>query len=180
MAAYVSQRVSSAAWRHHARVTVHAPATAVIEQINPAVGTVEAVDADSCVLTTGADTLQTLAVCLGMLDFDFDFDVTEPEELVTHLRRLAGRYARSTPPTRGAGKNAVTDPAGLFRTQRCWRLVGQGSSGRPGVPDRGWGVECRCSRGRRPCDPDWAPSLWGGAAGCLSGWWVRSSRPVGR
>jgi predicted DNA-binding transcriptional regulator YafY len=95
-AAYVSLRVSSAAWRHHARVTVHAPATAVIEQINPAVGTVEAIDTDSCLLITGADTVQTLAVYLGMLDFDFD--VTEPEELVTHLRRLTDRYARSTPP----------------------------------------------------------------------------------
>ncbi|MEU1036230.1 YafY family protein [Streptomyces mirabilis] len=97
IAAYVSQRVSSAAWRYHARVTVHAPATAVIEQTNPAVGTVEALDADTCVLTTGADTVQTLAVYLGMLDFDFD--VTEPVELVTYLRRLANRYARSTPPT---------------------------------------------------------------------------------
>ncbi|MEV5877375.1 YafY family protein [Streptomyces sp. NPDC052101] len=97
-AAYVSQRVSGAAWRYHTRVIVHAPATAVIERINPAVGTVEALDADTCVLITGADTVQTLAVYLGMLDFDFD--VTEPAELVTHLRRLAGRYARSTPPTR--------------------------------------------------------------------------------
>ncbi|MFJ5076291.1 helix-turn-helix transcriptional regulator [Streptomyces sp. NPDC088553] len=96
VAAYVSRRVSGAAWRHHARVTVHAPAAAVIERINPAVGTVEAVDSDTCVLTTGADTVQTLAVHLGMLDFDFD--VTEPEELVTHLRRLGSRYARSTPP----------------------------------------------------------------------------------
>ncbi|MEV0225801.1 YafY family protein [Streptomyces sp. NPDC050704] len=98
LTAYVSLRVSSAAWRHHARVTVHAPAPAVIEQINPAVGTVEALDADTCVLTTGADTLQTLAAYLGMLDFDFD--VTEPVELVDHLRRLADRYSRSTPPTR--------------------------------------------------------------------------------
>ncbi|WP_327680846.1 helix-turn-helix transcriptional regulator [Kitasatospora sp. NBC_00458] len=96
IAAYVSRRVSSAAWRYHARVTVHAPAAAVIERINPAVGTVEAVDAGTCVLVTGADTVQTLAVYLGMLDLDFD--VTEPAELVVHLRRLADRYARSTPP----------------------------------------------------------------------------------
>ncbi|HEY9368445.1 WYL domain-containing protein, partial [Streptomyces sp.] len=98
LAEYVSRRVSSAAWRYRARVTVHAPATAVIERINPAVGTVEAVDADSCVLTTGADTVQTLAVYLGMLDCDFD--VTEPPELVAHLRGLADRYTRSTPPVR--------------------------------------------------------------------------------
>ncbi|MCX4851497.1 hypothetical protein [Streptomyces sp. NBC_00893] len=75
-------------------MTVHAPASAVIERINPAVGTVEALDADTCVLTTGADTVQTLAVCLGMLDFDFD--VTEPAEPIDHLRRLAECYARST------------------------------------------------------------------------------------
>ncbi|MFI5569442.1 helix-turn-helix transcriptional regulator [Streptomyces sp. NPDC051740] len=98
IAAYLSRRVSSAAWRYRTRVTVRAPAAAVVEKINPAVGTVEAIDADSCVLTTGADTVQTLAVHLGMLDFDFD--VTEPVELVTHLRRLADRYARSTPPAR--------------------------------------------------------------------------------
>lgn len=96
VAAYVSGRVSGAAWRHHARVTVHAPARAVIERINPAVGTVEAVDSQSCVLVTGADTVQTLAVHLALLDFDFE--VTGPEELVLHLRRLADRYARSTPP----------------------------------------------------------------------------------
>ncbi|MFF3957361.1 WYL domain-containing protein [Streptomyces sp. NPDC001890] len=94
VAAYVSRRVSAAAWRHHARVTVHAPASALIERINPGVGIVEALDADTCVLTTGADTVQTLAVHLGTLDFDFD--VTEPPELVDRLRRLAERYARST------------------------------------------------------------------------------------
>ncbi|MFE5805012.1 helix-turn-helix transcriptional regulator [Streptomyces sp. NPDC056491] len=98
LAAYVSRRVSGAAWRYRARVTVHAPAAVVLERINPAVGTVEAIDAGSCVLMTGADTVQTLAVHLGMLDCDFD--VTGPEELVTHLRLLAERCARSTPPLR--------------------------------------------------------------------------------
>ncbi|WP_079007942.1 WYL domain-containing protein [Streptomyces sp. XY431] len=95
-ASYVARRVSGAAWRYHARVEVHAPAAAVIERINPAVGSVEAVDASRCLLTTGADTVQSLAVHLGMLDLDFD--VTEPPELVAHLRRLASRYTRSTPP----------------------------------------------------------------------------------
>lgn len=97
-AAYVSQRVSSAAWRHYARVTVHAPAAAVAARINPAVGAVEALDADTCLLVTGADTVETLAVHLGLLDFDFE--VTGPAELVAHLRRLAGRYTRSTAPAR--------------------------------------------------------------------------------
>lgn len=95
MAAYVSRRVSAAAWRHRARVTVHAPAEAAVERINPAVGVVEAIDATTCVLDTGADSLETLAVHLGMLGHDFD--VTEPPELIAHLRDLAARYGRSTP-----------------------------------------------------------------------------------
>ena len=93
-AAYVSRKVSAAAWRHRARVVVHAPADAVLNRINPAVGTVEAVDEHTCVLDTGADSLETLAVYLGMLGCEFD--VREPPELVAHLRELTGRYARST------------------------------------------------------------------------------------
>jgi len=94
VAAYVSRRVSAAAWRYHARVTVHAPAASVAERISPAVGTVEAIDDHSCILATGADSIDTLAVYLGMLGTDFT--VTDPPELVTHLRELSERYARAT------------------------------------------------------------------------------------
>ncbi|HET6860623.1 MAG TPA: WYL domain-containing protein [Streptomyces sp.] len=94
-AAYVSRRVSAAAWRFRARVTVYAPAEAVAERINPAVGVVEAVDATTCVLDTGADSVESIAVHLGLLGYDFE--VTGPPELLAHLRELAGRYARSTP-----------------------------------------------------------------------------------
>ncbi|WP_204072492.1 helix-turn-helix transcriptional regulator [Planotetraspora phitsanulokensis] len=93
VAAYVSRRVSAAAWRHHARVTVHAPAQAVAERITPAVGTVEIVDETTCVLRTGADTLGTIAVYLGLLGLDFTVD--DPPELVAHLRELAARYDRA-------------------------------------------------------------------------------------
>jgi predicted DNA-binding transcriptional regulator YafY len=93
-AEYVARGTSVAAWRHRARVWVHAPASEVIERINPAVGVVEAVDDHTCVLDTGADSVITLAVYLGMLDVDFD--VTDPPELVSYLRMLAARYARST------------------------------------------------------------------------------------
>lgn len=44
----------------------------------------EAVDAETCVLDTGADSLDTLAVHLGMPGFDFT--VTEPAGPVGHLR----------------------------------------------------------------------------------------------
>ncbi|HEX6335563.1 MAG TPA: YafY family protein [Jiangellaceae bacterium] len=94
VAAYVSGNVSAAAWRYRARVTVHAPAEVVAERINPAVGTVQPVDEASCVLNTGADTVETLAIYLSLLGVDFT--VTEPPELVTYLNELAGRYARAT------------------------------------------------------------------------------------
>ncbi|AWL38570.1 MULTISPECIES: YafY family protein [unclassified Streptomyces] len=108
-AAYVAGKVSAAAWRHHARVTVHAPAPTVLERVNPAVGVVEAVDGRTCVLVTGADSLESLAVHLSVLGCDFT--VTEPPELVAYLRELAGRYARSTA-TSAPGVDAAAPAAG--------------------------------------------------------------------
>ncbi|MEV0352272.1 YafY family protein [Nonomuraea sp. NPDC050680] len=104
VAAYVSGRVSAAAWRHRAQVTVHAPAEVIADRIGPAAGTVERLDDRTCVLHTGADTIETLAVHLGLLDADFD--VTGPPELLTHLRRLAHRYLRATT------SSAPGDPTG--------------------------------------------------------------------
>jgi len=92
--AFVSRRVSAAAWRHRARVTVHAPADVVLDRINPAVGAVEPVDDATCVLDTGADTIGTLAVHLGLLGVDFT--VHDPPELVAALRELSARYGRAT------------------------------------------------------------------------------------
>ena len=89
----VRHGVSSAAWRHRVRVLVHAPAEVVTERINPAVGTVEPVDAGSCLLHTGADRLETVAVWLGLLDADFT--VQDPPELAALLRAIAERYLRA-------------------------------------------------------------------------------------
>ncbi|GAA4231633.1 putative DNA-binding transcriptional regulator YafY [Streptosporangium album] len=93
-AAYVSKGVSSAAWRHRARVVVHAPVEAVADRVPPAVGVLEAVDEHSCLLDTGADTVETLALYLGALGADFTVD--GPPELLTHLRELSERYLRAT------------------------------------------------------------------------------------
>ena len=93
VAAYVARGVSSAGYRFQARVTVRAPAAVLAARINPAIGLVEAIDDDSCVLATGADSVDTVAVYLGLLDLDFE--VTEPPELVARLRILADRYGRA-------------------------------------------------------------------------------------
>jgi predicted DNA-binding transcriptional regulator YafY len=57
------------------------------------VGVVTAVDDTTCVLETGADSIDSLAVHLGLLGFDFE--VSDPPELVAHLRELALRYQRA-------------------------------------------------------------------------------------
>ena len=90
--ALVARGVPPAARRYQARVLVHAPAATIAERIGPWVGTVEA-RRDRCILDTGADNLEILAVHLGMLEADFT--VTEPPELVTHMLALGERYTRA-------------------------------------------------------------------------------------
>ncbi len=93
VATYVSRGVSSAAWRYRARVKLHAPARTVAERLWPSSGALQAVDERTCVLDTGADTLDLLAVYLGM--FGVDFEIIEPPELIDHIRKLADRYRRA-------------------------------------------------------------------------------------
>jgi predicted DNA-binding transcriptional regulator YafY len=102
--AFVLRTTAFAGWQVHVRITVYAPAAEVLSRINPAVGVVEALDDDTCVLVTGADSVETVAVYIGMLGLDFT--VTEPPELVAHLSTLAKRYARAVKP---ASERAMMD-----------------------------------------------------------------------
>ncbi|MGY1848550.1 helix-turn-helix transcriptional regulator [Blastococcus sp. SYSU DS1021] len=92
--AYVMRAVASEGWAVHARITVLAPAAEVRARINPAVGVVEPVDARTSTLVTGADSFETMAVYISLLDLDFR--VLEPPELVERLRVLAARYTAAT------------------------------------------------------------------------------------
>ncbi|MEV6069623.1 WYL domain-containing protein [Nocardia sp. NPDC052001] len=96
LVAFVLREVASTGWKVHARVTVLESADTVIARINPTVGVVEPIDNASCLLLTGADKLETIAIYLSMLMMDFRVD--GPPELVAHLRTLARRYAAATPP----------------------------------------------------------------------------------
>jgi predicted DNA-binding transcriptional regulator YafY len=87
---FVMYRVAFEGWKVHARITVLAPAAEVRARINHAVGIVEEVDERSCVLVTGADSVETIAVYIGLLDLDIV--VTDPPELVERMRVLAERY----------------------------------------------------------------------------------------
>ena len=102
VAAYVSQSVSTDAHRYRARVTVHAPAAQVREQLSAIAARVEEAGADRCTVHTGADRLDSLAFFLGFLGFEME--VHEPPELREHLRRLAARLARA------GGQDARSSP----------------------------------------------------------------------
>ena len=90
VAAYVARGVAESAWRFRARVVVHASAEVMADRVGRWVGTIEPIDADSCVVDLGADTVETLAVYLGMLGADFEVD--RDTELAGQLGRLADRY----------------------------------------------------------------------------------------
>ena len=89
----------------HARIAVDAPAEDVMARINPTVGVVESVDDEHCVLVTGADSVEMIAVYIGLLGLDFH--VTDPPELVEQVRQVGERYRtpsvrlRSVSPTAG-------------------------------------------------------------------------------
>lgn len=91
---FVVREVARTGWAVHARIVVHAPAHEVLRRINPAVGTVEPRDDATCVLVTGGDSIETVAVWIGMLGLDFTVD--GPPALVDHLALLSRRYASAT------------------------------------------------------------------------------------
>ncbi|WP_328325962.1 WYL domain-containing protein [Kribbella sp. NBC_00382] len=90
---FVLRDVASTGWKVHARITVFASADEVLSRIHAAVGIVEPVDDNTCVLITGAESLEVVAVYIGMLGLDFQ--VTAPPGLVEHLKLVGERYLRA-------------------------------------------------------------------------------------
>ena len=92
---FVLREVAFSGWSVHARIAVDAPVEDVLARINPTVGVVESVDDDHCVLVTGADSIEMVAVYIGLLGLDFH--VAEPPELVAAVAVLGERYRRALP-----------------------------------------------------------------------------------
>jgi predicted DNA-binding transcriptional regulator YafY len=80
-------------WPCRARIKLLASAETIAERLPSWIGLVEPIDERSCVLETGAPTFESLAMHLSLLAVDFE--VTEPDELVEQVRRLADRYRRA-------------------------------------------------------------------------------------
>ena len=90
----LSRGLATATWRYRARVTVHAPAPQIAGRL-PAAITVEPVDQNTCTIDVGSDSPHMLALNLGMLDADFQIDVSTAPELAGYLHTLSARYARA-------------------------------------------------------------------------------------
>jgi predicted DNA-binding transcriptional regulator YafY len=89
VAAYVSQSIASAPYRYRARILFRAPAADLAGRTSPAAGRVEAAGPDACILHTGSNSLDELALFVGLKGFEFQ--VLDPPELVPVLRSLAER-----------------------------------------------------------------------------------------
>jgi predicted DNA-binding transcriptional regulator YafY len=92
-AAFVARAVTTAPYRYQARILVHAPAAAVAEQIPPSAGVLDTAGPDSCVLTSGSDSLD--AIAFHIVTMGLRVTVLEPPELIEHMRSLAGRLSET-------------------------------------------------------------------------------------
>jgi predicted DNA-binding transcriptional regulator YafY len=89
VAAYVSQSISTAPYRYQARILIHAPLAAVAQRSSPAAGRLEATGEHTCILHTGSNSLDELALYVAVKGFDFQ--VLDPPELIPVLCTLADR-----------------------------------------------------------------------------------------
>jgi predicted DNA-binding transcriptional regulator YafY len=92
-AAYVAANLRQSPSRFTARITIHAPAAALVERWPWMRDSVTALDDDRSEYTTSDDSLDWLAMRVGMIGFDFE--VHEPPELVDALRAIAARLGRA-------------------------------------------------------------------------------------
>jgi predicted DNA-binding transcriptional regulator YafY len=101
---YVSQSLSTAPYRYQAKILMHAPLAVVAERTSPSAGRLVALDEHTCVLLTGSNSLDELALYVAIKGVDFE--VLEPPELLAKISELADRLqkARAGTPSAGASQ----------------------------------------------------------------------------
>jgi predicted DNA-binding transcriptional regulator YafY len=104
--AYVARGVAAAAYKHRALIVLHAPLADMRDRIPAAAGSLEALDEATCLLHSGALSIEGLLAWIAGIGVDFD--VREPPELIAHLERVATLLRRTT--TRAQGDAAVVRP----------------------------------------------------------------------
>ncbi|MFF2995601.1 helix-turn-helix transcriptional regulator [Streptomyces sp. NPDC057950] len=99
LAAYVSRGVSTGAYAARAVVRLLVPLAEAAGRISPSAGTLEADGEDSCVLRTGAASLDVMVIHVMLMGFEFE--VLEPAALTEAIEAAQGRLARALERTPG-------------------------------------------------------------------------------
>jgi predicted DNA-binding transcriptional regulator YafY len=90
---FVSRQVASSVYTYQAVLTIHAPLQEVAQRTSPMAVSLEPVDDHSCLMRTGAESLDRIV--FHLLFIGLDFEVREPPELTEHIGTLIGRLQRA-------------------------------------------------------------------------------------
>ncbi|MFC7306959.1 helix-turn-helix transcriptional regulator [Streptomyces monticola] len=107
LAAYVSEGVSRRVYAEEAVIRLFVPKEEAAAEISPSTGTLEPESANSCLLRTGAGSLDVMVIHVMLLGLEFE--VLEPSELTEHLRSARDRLSRAL--------ERADSPAGSPRTR---------------------------------------------------------------
>ena len=94
IAEYLSRSIRQVPYRYRMRIKLKGSVTELAKRIPSWCGVLEALDEESCTLSTGADSIEALAAQVVLTGTDFD--ILDAPELVAELREIAARLDRAT------------------------------------------------------------------------------------
>jgi predicted DNA-binding transcriptional regulator YafY len=94
IAAYVSRSIRQVPYRYRMRIRLQGSVTELARRIPSWCGVLEALDQDSCALSTGADSIEALAAQVVLAGGDFE--ILEAPECIAELREISVRFERAT------------------------------------------------------------------------------------
>ena len=92
-ARFTASAITTNVYRYRCRATFLAAAEVVAASITPTIGMVTPIDATTCEVVCGSNSLDEVVLWFGLLDVDFE--VHEPPELRDRLRTLSARLRRA-------------------------------------------------------------------------------------
>ncbi|RII18880.1 Bifunctional ligase/repressor BirA [Streptomyces sp. YIM 130001] len=93
LAAYVSQGVSNSVYPEQALVRLLVPLADAAREVSPSAGVLEEEGPDTCLLRTGAPSLEVMVIHLALMGFEFE--ILEPAALADHVRATRDRLTRA-------------------------------------------------------------------------------------
>jgi predicted DNA-binding transcriptional regulator YafY len=91
---FVSRSIAHSPYRLRMRLRLKGSAQALAKHVPPWCGVLEAVDDESCILSTGAESIEALAA--QMVLTAAEFEILDAHELIPELRTIAERLYRAT------------------------------------------------------------------------------------